>query len=147
MTTRPWHFRRLTDEPGIIILTTNRINSIDIAVKSRVHLAIQYKDLTPPQRIAIYKNNIMSIPESEIEDRDALLEDLERQRTGVTRKNNKSDGRQIRNIVIMARALAKKQGKKLNIDHLAIVDESTSEFLASMKERNDKIRALNEAAD
>ena len=39
---------------GVIILTTNRITSIDIAVQSRIHLAIQYQDLTPPQRIQIF---------------------------------------------------------------------------------------------
>lgn len=32
--------------PGIIILTTNRIEEVDVAVLSRINLAIRYEDLT-----------------------------------------------------------------------------------------------------
>lgn len=39
---------------GIIILTINRIKSIDVAVISRIHLAIRYGDLTPLQKTKIF---------------------------------------------------------------------------------------------
>lgn len=39
---------------GIIILTTNRIKSIDVAVISRIHLAIRYSDLTEDQMSEIF---------------------------------------------------------------------------------------------
>jgi SpoVK/Ycf46/Vps4 family AAA+-type ATPase len=40
---------------GIIILTTNRIKSIDVAVISRIHLAIRYSDLTESQMKKIFE--------------------------------------------------------------------------------------------
>jgi len=35
---------------GILILTTNRMRSLDIAVQSRIHLAIKFTELTPDQK-------------------------------------------------------------------------------------------------
>ena len=40
---------------GIIILTTNRINVLDIAVQPRIHLAIRYEDLTQAQKKEIFR--------------------------------------------------------------------------------------------
>jgi hypothetical protein len=40
---------------GIMILTTNRINSLDIAVQSRIHLAIRYDDLSVEQKKKIFR--------------------------------------------------------------------------------------------
>ncbi|KAJ2991766.1 hypothetical protein NUW58_g2398 [Xylaria curta] len=39
---------------GILILTTNRMRSLDIAVQSRIHLAIKFKELSQEQRANIY---------------------------------------------------------------------------------------------
>ncbi|KAF1941151.1 P-loop containing nucleoside triphosphate hydrolase protein, partial [Clathrospora elynae] len=39
---------------GIIIITANRVRSIDAAILSRIQLAIQYHDLKPSQRGTIY---------------------------------------------------------------------------------------------
>ena len=39
---------------GILILTTNRVPYLDIAVLSRVHLAVQYDDLTEVQTLALW---------------------------------------------------------------------------------------------
>ncbi|KAK4631369.1 hypothetical protein CLAFUW4_03719 [Fulvia fulva] len=52
---------------GIIILTTNRIRTIDIALQSRIHLAIQYKGLSADSSLQIYKDNLARIPPNEIE--------------------------------------------------------------------------------
>ena len=43
---------------GILILTTNRLKTFDIAVQSRVNFAIKYKDLDDKQKKAIYKTFI-----------------------------------------------------------------------------------------
>lgn len=40
---------------GIIFLTTNRLNSIDSAIKSRINLMLSYKALTDDKRLQIWK--------------------------------------------------------------------------------------------
>lgn len=127
---------------GIIILTTNRVRAIDAAIQSRIHLAIQYKDLSAAQRQAIYRNRLKYIPDEEIENRKALERDLEK--SPLTKKTNKANGRQIRNIVTGARALAKRKDELLTIDHLVTVDETTSDFMNSMADLMQKQRARNE---
>lgn len=39
---------------GIIIMTTNRIKAIDVAVISRIHLAVRYDDINSGQRASIF---------------------------------------------------------------------------------------------
>ena len=41
---------------GIIFLTTNRLTSLDPAIKSRINLMISYKDLTSERRVTIWKS-------------------------------------------------------------------------------------------
>ncbi|KAF3035289.1 hypothetical protein E8E12_001623 [Didymella heteroderae] len=130
---------------GIIILTTNRAKTIDAALQSRVQLAIQYRDLTNIQKINIYRNKLGYIPDEEIEDRQKILESLEY--SPLVHNTNKTNGRQIRNIVTYARALAASEGQKLTLKHLVRVDEVTSRFTESMKESFDRQRAKNEASN
>jgi hypothetical protein len=62
----------------------------------------------------------------------------------LVRTSNKANGRQIRNIVTYARALAKSEKKKLTLEHLIRVDDVTSNFTESMKEVFNRQRARNE---
>lgn len=41
---------------GILFLTTNRINNIDLAFHSRIHVTIQYPQLSQASRRHIWKN-------------------------------------------------------------------------------------------
>ena len=111
-------------------------------MQSRIHLAIQYHDLTTQQRLAIYKNRLKWIPDEEIEDRKTLEKGLET--SPLTKKSNKANGRQIRNIVTGARALAKSKNQRLTLEHLVTVDETTSNFINSMADLMQKQRARNE---
>jgi DNA polymerase III delta prime subunit len=129
---------------GIIILTTNRITSFDVAVQSRMHLAIQYKDLTDEQKFEIFKNFLAKVPDSKIDgDREKLYQNVE----GLCRYNV-LNGRQIRNIVSAALALAKsdKKGReKLKWEHLRRVFETTMDFLDCLKDLTKHQRTGNEA--
>lgn len=136
-------FSSITDSCiGIIILTTNRVRAMDPAMQSRIHLAVQYHDLTGDQRVAIYKNRLKYIPDDELEDRKILESAL---KGALTRKSNKANGRQIRNIVIKARMLARYKNQKMNIEHLVSADEDTSEFIQSTSDNMHKFRGKNEA--
>lgn len=123
-------------------MTTNRARTIDAALQSRIQLAIRYKDLTTEQKTRIYRNKLEYLPAEEFEDKAALLGALEY--SPLVAKANKANGRQIRNIVTYARALAKSEGVKLTIKHLNRVDQVTSDFTESMKEVFTRQRARNE---
>jgi SpoVK/Ycf46/Vps4 family AAA+-type ATPase len=125
---------------GIIILTTNRITSLDVAVQSRMHLAIQYKDLSEQQKKSIFKKFLDDIPKDYIRDRDMI----DRQLDWVCKRVD-LNGRQIRNIVSGAQALATSERQKLSYDHLSVVYDATSDFVQSLKDLTLQKRGRNEA--
>jgi hypothetical protein len=112
---------------------------IDAALQSRIQLAIRYKDLTTAQKTRIYHYKLEYIPDEEFEE---LLSQLKL--SPLVAKANKANGRQIRNIVTCARALAKSEGAKLTLLHLTRVDQVTSEFTESMKDVFTRQMARNE---
>lgn len=123
-------------------MTTNRARTIDAALQSRIQLAIRYKDLTTDQKIQIYRNRLSYLPAEEFDNKEEVLKALEFSR--LVERTNKTNGRQIRNIVTYARALAKSEKSKLTIKHLDRVDQVTSDFTESMKDSFNRQRARNE---
>ncbi|KAI9767606.1 MAG: hypothetical protein M1839_004463 [Geoglossum umbratile] len=128
---------------GIIILTTNRITSLDVAVQSRIHLAIQYKDLEPNQKENIFKTFLDQIDKSEIgSNRDCI--------NAMLRKHCKKwmiNGRQIRNIVSSAQSLARASDEKLSWDHIETAYDITNDFLKCLEKLWQRQRMQNEACD
>ncbi len=124
---------------GIIILTTNRITSLDVAVQSRIHLAIQYQDLKPEQKVKIFKNFLEQIGESNIKDPDEVNRELKN-----VYRRSPINGRQIRNIISSAQALATAENKKLSAEHLQEVYQTTIDFLESLKDLTRERRGHNE---
>jgi len=125
---------------GIIILTTNRITSLDVAVQSRIHLAIQYKDLEPQQKENIFKTFLDQIDGKEMLDRDNIDRNL--------KKNSKKwmiNGRQIRNIVSSAQSLARAERERLNWEHIEMAYDITNDFLKCLEKLWQKQRMMNEA--
>lgn len=125
---------------GIIFLTTNRINSIDIAVQSRMQLALQYKDLTTDQKLGIFRTLLSKIPDNEISKRERLEKDLRK-----LCSKSEVNGRQIRNIVSSARALAREDKEKLSYDYIEEVHDLTNKFMQSLKDKTLLARSKNEA--
>lgn len=135
---------------GIIILTTNRIKTIDIAVISRIHLAIRYDDLAPEHVDKIFR---------------FFLDQLEkRQPTWIKERQEINyfikkyaqyfnlNGRQIRNVVSSAVATARHKYQtgtgdgKLTVKELEDVLEMTKAFQDDLKEHVRTIRGANEVA-
>jgi SpoVK/Ycf46/Vps4 family AAA+-type ATPase len=125
---------------GIIILTTNRITSLNVAVQSRMHLAIQYKDLTPEQKKNIFMKFLDDMPNDQIRDRERIERELD-----WFCKGTDLNGRQIRNIVSSAQALAKSERKQMTHNHLSTVYDATSNFVQSLKDLTLQKRGRNEA--
>jgi hypothetical protein len=85
---------------GIVFLTTNRLGTMDIAFQSRVSLAVKYNHLTPDLRGQIWLNFINRLEPEEAEGKAQLLEHLD------DIKEWQLNGRQIRNVLRMAQAIA-----------------------------------------
>lgn len=131
---------------GIIILTTNRIKSIDVAVISRIHLAIRYTDLTDEQMSKIFAYFLDQLEPDWIEDREDINEFI----TDYGPQYG-LNGRQIRNVVSGALASARHAAKKkkgtgkLTVKHLKGVCEMTRQFEMQLKENTMAQRYNNEA--
>lgn len=126
-----------------MILTTNRISAIDIAVQSRIHFAIQYQDLDADQKFAIYRNFLDKIGDDDISDRENMYKQLNK--LCKRRTASSMNGRQIRNIVTSAQALAASQDVPLEFDHINHVYDTTVDFLESLKDLTQQKRGRNEA--
>ena len=88
---------------GIMILTTNRIKSLDVAVQSRIHLAVRYDDLATPQMCNILKTILNKFNVKEI-DKEDIMSWFNIQMDA--NEKFKLNGRQIRNLVLSAQSIA-----------------------------------------
>jgi hypothetical protein len=88
---------------GIMFLTTNQIRDFDIAIPSRIHVAISYASLNKNQMEAIFCGFLDKL------DRNGLIENYEGIQDWLEEEvyQMNFDGRQIRNIVTTALSLAR----------------------------------------
>ncbi|KAI1476957.1 P-loop containing nucleoside triphosphate hydrolase protein [Daldinia eschscholtzii] len=111
---------------GVVFLTTNRVDSFDIAMKSRIHLSLSY---TPPEmdvRRRIWSHCLSKVP--------ADAKDLDIEEAVGSLVNVKLNGREIANVVNTARTLARFDGAPLNRSHLEIVVQVRQGFDESLKD-------------
>ena len=97
---------------GLLVLTTNRINSFDPAFESRVDIAINYPELSSTSRRQIWMNFIERVPEKDRSLSDSDLDTL----AGIA-----LNGRQIKNAMKTAQILATKLREPLRIRHVDAV--------------------------
>ncbi|PMD53937.1 P-loop containing nucleoside triphosphate hydrolase protein [Hyaloscypha bicolor E] len=133
---------------GIIILTTNRITSLDIAVQSRIHLAIRYEDLDQKQKQNVFRMFLRQLEENEpksIKDYNKVLDFVDEYAS-----RDKLNGRQIRNVVASALSLARSKAKRENgdarmtVDHLKKVLYITKDFQEQLESITTDARRHNE---
>ena len=121
--------RQLEYFSGILFLTTNRVNSFDDAFQSRIHIALRYHELDARARRAIWKmflEKVKALPGVETETfTDADLDKL-------ARKSN-LNGRQIKNSVRSAQALALNEKVPLSMVHIAKVLDVAESFERDLK--------------
>ncbi|XDG07550.1 hypothetical protein ABKA04_007165 [Annulohypoxylon sp. FPYF3050] len=138
--------RSLEYYDGILILTTNRLKSFDLAVQSRIHIAIEYNDLNQDQKQQIFMEFLIQLKDKELIDPNKW----ESIQTWVEEEGRSKsfNGRQIRNIVSTAMGLAHAEKRKLERRDLSLVAMNTSAFkdaLAAQEAvyRNNQIRTYN----
>jgi SpoVK/Ycf46/Vps4 family AAA+-type ATPase len=103
--------RQLEYYQGLLFLTTNRINAIDPAFKSRIDLILPYYDLDSLARKQVWKNFINRLPPAEVQ-----LSDKDFDKLAETEIN----GRDIKNILKTSLIVAARD-KPLRMDHLDVV--------------------------
>jgi SpoVK/Ycf46/Vps4 family AAA+-type ATPase len=121
--------RNLEYFSGIVFLTSNRVHVFDQAMKSRIHLALEY---TPPNiemRKQIWVKTFSYIPPAELgfnieDDIDILGKD-------------EVNGREITNTANTARTLARFKGEKLQRRHLETVMNVRRDFENGIRKTQD----------
>lgn len=108
---------------GILFLTTNRVEVFDDAFISRIHLSLRYGELSPKAKKAVWSTFIQRVRDMDgmqverIQEKD--LDDLSRRVL---------NGRQIKNIVRAAQALAIHEDTPLGMNHIRTVLDVTQTF-------------------
>ncbi|XDG10535.1 hypothetical protein ABKA04_010150 [Annulohypoxylon sp. FPYF3050] len=117
---------------GILILTSNRVGTFDEAFKSRIQLSVHYKNLNAEDRGRIWSNFISRLQEL---DKDGVdFNDL--QRNIMLLANYAMNGREIRNVITLARQYTQWKRKqhqnpercKLNYGAIKSIIETASKF-------------------
>ncbi|CEJ58536.1 hypothetical protein PMG11_07190 [Penicillium brasilianum] len=115
---------------GVVFLTTNRIKSFDRAMKSRIHLALEY---TPPgieTRQQLWEQILKSIPQEEI---DIDIEDAIDHFVAA-----KINGREIANAVNTAGTISRFEKIPLQLKHINLVLGVWRDFDDSLKQAAQK---------
>lgn len=101
--------RLLERHQGVMFLTTNRLNSIDEAFRSRTSVVIEYKPLDKVTRIQIWINLLRA---ANVVVEDDVLNVL---------ADNNINGRQIKNAIRMAQCLAHSRKEQIALEHFQTV--------------------------
>lgn len=123
---------------GILILTTNRVLAFDVAVQSRIHLAVMFHDLDEKQTRSIIDVH-MAKRNHNLSDNDLYMFTT---LAGAAALN----GRQIRNVISSAEAIVnRRESKRITMDDIKTVLNHTKEFQSSLQDYSKDTRANNEA--
>ncbi|RAL59605.1 hypothetical protein DID88_006464 [Monilinia fructigena] len=113
---------------GILFLTTNRVETFDDAFQSRIHIALRYGDLSTKAKKSVFEmfiervrvlEGIDTMPFTE-EDYNALA-------------RNNLNGRQIKNTIRTAQALAVNKQEPLSMEHIKRVLDVSNAFDRDLK--------------
>lgn len=107
---------------GILFLTTNRVRVFDEAFQSRIHVSLRYADLSSDARRQIWLAFLKRVNGAEAPHGGLSYDDLH------TLAEKKVNGRQIKNIVKTAGALALGRQERLGFAHLEQVLDLMEQF-------------------
>ncbi|KAK8074086.1 aaa family atpase [Apiospora phragmitis] len=128
---------------GIMFLTTNQIAQFDVAIPSRIHIAIKYETLSRVQMDKIFRGFLEPLEERGlVEDYAGIMQYL---KEDVYSNANKFDGRQIRNAVTTALGLARAESEhgkgKLRQTHLKKVINNANTFKSDFSVQFDRYKS------
>ncbi|KAK7734115.1 hypothetical protein SLS63_004400 [Diaporthe eres] len=105
--------RQLEYFQGILFLTTNRVETFDDAFQSRIHIALRYDPLDLKAKKTIFK---MFVEKARVQQKSDSAPFTEEEYNTLARHD--LNGRQIKNTVIRAQALAVNKGEPLSMVHV-----------------------------
>jgi len=116
---------------GIMVLTTNRVSTLDSAFKSRIHLAIKYPNLDATARRQLWQTFITheykrQMPRWMSEE---YLDELSQEEL---------NGRQIKNIVRTANALAAADSSDIRAEDISISLNAIKDFDRDFAQESDR---------
>ncbi|KAJ4300653.1 hypothetical protein N0V88_003339 [Collariella sp. IMI 366227] len=120
--------RQLEYFQGILFLTTNRVETFDDAFQSRIHIALRYDNLDHRAKKAIFK---IFIERVRILEKISLMPFSEEDYDKLAR--NELNGRQIKNTVRTAQALAVNKAEPLAMSHISQVLDVQKHFERDLK--------------
>ncbi|KAF2666780.1 P-loop containing nucleoside triphosphate hydrolase protein [Microthyrium microscopicum] len=112
---------------GILFLTTNRVETFDEAFQSRIHIALKYNELGTKAKKEIWRMFLDKVTESGSQVSAFKESDYDR-----LAKSN-LNGRQIKNMVKTAQALAVFEKNPLNMEHIRRVLDVSESFERDLK--------------
>jgi AAA+ superfamily predicted ATPase len=115
--------RQLEYFAGILFLTTNRIKTFDEAFQSRIHISLRYTDLEGSSRRLIWRAFLTKV---------GVVDGVSQEQWD-TLAETKVNGRQIKNAVRTAQALAASTDSPLGFTHIAQVLSVMAQFEEDMK--------------
>lgn len=113
---------------GILFLTTNRVETFDDAFQSRIHIALRYGELSTKAKKAVFK---MFIERVRVLEGVATMPFKEDDFNSLARHN--LNGRQIKNTVRTAQALAVNKKEPLSMEHIKRVLDVALAFDRDLK--------------
>ncbi|KAG4433617.1 hypothetical protein IFR05_010893 [Cadophora sp. M221] len=116
--------RQLEYFQGIIFLTSNRVSVFDQAIKSRIHLALQYTSPGKEVRRMLWEKHLANVPADEI--------DLSLAEALSAVEDTEMNGREISNAITTAKTLARSEGSKLKLEYLQTIVQVWNEFELSL---------------
>lgn len=108
---------------GVVFLTTNRVESFDPAMKSRIHLSLAYQPPGAQVRLELWTKLIGALPEEELAVDSADIKSL---------LEYNLNGREIANIINTSRTVARYQKETLQISHIRAILDVRLSFEASL---------------
>lgn len=131
--------RRLEYFEGIIFLTTNRVQTIDTAFKSRIHLSLTYPAFSPEARSGLWKTFILK-----------AMDDCHPRWLSTKLLNRISkeevNGREIKNVIRVAHALAVSDERPMEANDILQGLRSLKDFERDFKKAAGK-RQLDDDQD
>ncbi|OJD10083.1 hypothetical protein AJ78_08761 [Emergomyces pasteurianus Ep9510] len=113
---------------GILFLTTNRVETFDDAFQSRIHVALRYGELTLKAKRTVWK---MFLDKVRTKEGVAVVPFTETDYESLARHN--LNGRQIKNSVRTAQALALNEKTPLSMEHISRVLDVAETFDQDLK--------------
>lgn len=127
---------------GILIMTTNRVMSLDFAIVSRINFAINFGELTTIQQKQIWLNWHKKLNSRNCENTTDVKKWIE---ALLKRKQLSLNGREIRNVFTTAQTLAVENNNKITTDHLEKVINSMAAFQGEMSKKLERARGQSTA--